>query len=259
MVLWCDHAKNVLSDIESWPTSRHNNSTKHPLQASMTPHFKEEEMKFVGELSRVWSPIVLKYLYFSRIGRSDTLLSVNKLARFVTKWTKTCDKRLNRLISYIHHTCEYKQYCHVEILSNNADWNCFKTLILREILKIRNPNILGIFGSHTFVPMSWMCRNQISVSHSSKESDIIFSGRLIEIRRTSWSRVVGSDCFCFKNHDSDNGENGATCCHWKKSKISREVPRFESYWSCSFKRPVFASRSFVVCVWKQWNSDQDDH
>ena len=23
------------------------------------------------------------------------------------------DKRLNRLISYIHHTCEYKQYCYV--------------------------------------------------------------------------------------------------------------------------------------------------
>ena len=26
---------------------------------------------------------------------------------------KSGDKRLNRLISYIHHTCEYKQYCHV--------------------------------------------------------------------------------------------------------------------------------------------------
>ena len=25
--------------------------------------------------------------------------------------TKACDKRLSRLISYIHHTCEYKQYC----------------------------------------------------------------------------------------------------------------------------------------------------
>ena len=39
--------------------------------------------------------------------------SVNKLARSITKWTKACDKRLNRLISYIHHTCKYKQYCYV--------------------------------------------------------------------------------------------------------------------------------------------------
>ena len=75
-------------------------------------HFKEE-MKSVGELSQVCSKIVLKCLYLARIGRPDILWSVNKLARSITKWTKACDKRLNRLISYIHHTCEYRQYCHV--------------------------------------------------------------------------------------------------------------------------------------------------
>ena len=76
-------------------------------------HFKEEELKTVGALSRVFSQIVLKGLYLARIGRPDILWSVNKVARSITKWTKACDKRLNRLISYIHHTCEYKQYCHV--------------------------------------------------------------------------------------------------------------------------------------------------
>ena len=32
---------------------------------------------------------------------------------------------------------------------------------------------LCVFGSNTFVPISWMCKKQISVSHSSTESDII--------------------------------------------------------------------------------------
>ena len=96
-------------------------------------------MKSVGEMSHVCSQIVLKCLYLARIGRPDILLSVNKLARSITKWTKACDKRLNRLISYIHHTCEYKQYCHVVILPNNADWDCFKIMTLQEILKIQNP------------------------------------------------------------------------------------------------------------------------
>ena len=32
---------------------------------------------------------------------------------------------------------------------------------------------LCIFGSHTLVPISWMCKKQTSVSHSSKESEII--------------------------------------------------------------------------------------
>ena len=94
------------------------NKTTQQLYKVSTPciddhHFKEEEMKSVGELSQVCSQIVLKFLYLARIGRPDILWSVNKVARSITKWTKACDKRLNRLISYIHHTCEYKQYCHV--------------------------------------------------------------------------------------------------------------------------------------------------
>ena len=32
---------------------------------------------------------------------------------------------------------------------------------------------LCVFGSHTFVPMSWMCKKQTAVSHSSTESEII--------------------------------------------------------------------------------------
>ena len=94
------------------------NKTTQQLYKVITPciddhHFEEEEMTSVGELSHVCSQIVLKCLYLARIGRPDILWSVNKLARSITKWTKACDKRLNRLISYIHHTCEYRQYCHV--------------------------------------------------------------------------------------------------------------------------------------------------
>ena len=32
---------------------------------------------------------------------------------------------------------------------------------------------LCIFGSHTFVPISWMCKKQTAVSHSLTESEII--------------------------------------------------------------------------------------
>ena len=63
------------------------------------------------------SQIVLKSLYLARIGKPDILWSVNKLARSITEWTKACDKRPSRLISYIHHICEYKQYCHLGNIS----------------------------------------------------------------------------------------------------------------------------------------------
>ena len=86
------------------------NKTTQQLYKVSTPciddhHFKEEEMKSVGELSQECSQIVLNCLYLARIGRPDILWSVNKFARSITKWTKASDKRLNRLISYIHHTC----------------------------------------------------------------------------------------------------------------------------------------------------------
>ena len=133
-------------------------------------------MKSVGELSQVCSQIGIKFLYLARIGRPDILWSVNKLARSITKWTKACDKHLNRLISYIHHTCEYKQYCHVGNTATQCRLGLFEDSDFAgdlEDSKSTSGGTLCIFGSHTFVPRSWMCKKQTAVSHSSTESEII--------------------------------------------------------------------------------------
>ena len=157
------------------------NKTTQQLYKVSTPciddhHFKEEEMKSVGELSHVCSQIVLKCLYLARIGRPDILWSVNKVARSITKWTKACDKRLNRLISYINHTCEYRQYCHVGNTAKQCRLGLFRDSDFAgdpENSKSTSGGTLCVFGSHTFVPMSWMCKKQTAVSHSSTESEII--------------------------------------------------------------------------------------
>ena len=107
---------------------------------------------------------------------TDILWSVKKLARPNTKWTKACDKRLNRFISFIHHTCEYKQYCSVGSTAKQCRLGLFQDSDFArdlEDLKSTSGGTLCIFGSHTFVPISWMCKKQTSVSHSSTESEII--------------------------------------------------------------------------------------
>ena len=138
----------------------------------MTTFSKEEEMKSVGKLSQVCSQIVLKCLYLARIGRPDILWSVNKLARSITKWTKASDKRLNRLISYIHHTSEYKQCRHVGNTAKQCRLGLFQDSDFAgdlEDSKSTSGGTLCVFGSHTFVPISWMCKKQ-TVSRVSDRS-----------------------------------------------------------------------------------------
>ena len=77
------------------------------------PSFQRRRIEICLRFVKSIISIFLKCFYLTRIRRPDILWSVNTLARSITKWTKACDKRLNRLISYIHHTCEYKQYYHV--------------------------------------------------------------------------------------------------------------------------------------------------
>ena len=134
----------------------------------------------------------------------DILWSVNKLARAVIKWTRACDKRFARLISYIHHTSDCRPYCHV---GHTGGISC-------------------IFGSRTFVPISWMCKKQTSVSHGSTESEIIsldagirMDGLLaldywdvvIELLRSSNSTKTPTNPAagnCSRNHKSNPKQKG---------------------------------------------------
>ena len=170
------HAKKCVEQICELP-----NKTTQQLYIVSTPclddhHFKEEELKSVEELSKVCSQIVLKCLFLARIGRPDTLWSVNKLARSTTKWTQACDKRLFRLISYIHYTSDCKQYCHVGNTAKQSRLGLFQYSDFAgdlEDSKSTSGGTLCIFGSHKFVPISWMCKKRTPVSHSSTESEII--------------------------------------------------------------------------------------
>ena len=112
----------------------------------------------------------------ARIGRLENLWSVkNKLARAITKWTRACDKRVARLISYIHHTSEYRQYCYV---GNSTARQCRLGMLQDsdftgdlEKPKSTSGGTSCILASPTIVPTSWMCKKQ-TFFHSSTEAEI---------------------------------------------------------------------------------------
>ena len=83
-----------------------------------------------------------------------------------------------------------------ETLQNNADSGLFQDSDFAgdlEDSKSTSGGTLCIFVSHTFVPISWMCKKQTSVSHSSTESEIISLGHGIETGWFACSGIMGSD------------------------------------------------------------------
>ena len=144
--------------------------------------------------------------FLARIGRPDILWSVNKLARSITKWTKACDKRLNRLISYIHHTCEYKQYLYVGNTAKQCRLGPFQDSDFAgdlEDSKSTSGGTLCVFESLTFVPISWTCKKKnFSFAQFNRIRNHLF-GLWIVIGRDSRSRFVGPDCFSPWKHDSE--------------------------------------------------------
>ena len=102
-------------------------------------------------------------------------------------------------LSYIHHTCEYKQNCYV------GNFAKMKVETVLEDYRTTSGGKLCVFGSHTFVPISWMCKKQTSVSRSSTESEIIsldaglrLDGILV---LPSWNLIVSVLGNTTKNHD----------------------------------------------------------
>ena len=90
--------------------------------------FKAQELGSVGELPKSMLSNCPQMSVFGAIGRPDILWSVTKLAR-------------SSHSSYIGNTNSIAMW---ETLPNNADWDCFKTPILQEILRIQNLHLWNI-------------------------------------------------------------------------------------------------------------------
>ena len=102
------------SGIVKWRTKETSNYKRFPVLVWDDHQIKTEEVEDKCELAEDSnSNSKFKCLYFQRVGRPHILWSVSKLARSVTRWTQACDRRLARLICYIHHTSGYRPYCHV--------------------------------------------------------------------------------------------------------------------------------------------------
>ena len=104
--------------------------------------------------------VVLKTLYVARIARYDFMWTVNMLAREVTRWTQACDRRLHRLVQYMHQTAEYAQMCFV----GDSPSQCWLTMFSDASFagdiqdsKSTSGGVLFLAGPNTFVLLARSC------------------------------------------------------------------------------------------------------
>ena len=128
------------------------------------------------------------------------------------KWTRACDKRLSRFISWIHHTYEYKQYCHVGNTAKQCRLGLFQDSDFARDLedsKSTSGGTLCVFWK------SYVCSNQLAV----RETNFSFTqfnrfrnhffGCRIEVRRYSRTLIYGIWSFqFFENTNQNNDRTG---------------------------------------------------
>ena len=100
---WCQASFPATLNV---PLPKHRTKTK--VQDSVVPDDDVLEGKQGGELQPYAAKVLMKLLYGARLARFDLLRAINDLAAYITKWTPDCDKRLHRIMCYVHSTLKHR-------------------------------------------------------------------------------------------------------------------------------------------------------
>ena len=136
---WKVMPRNVWNDIVSWRTKRLNNSTKNQLLALMTIISKKKNWNRWENCQKYALKLFWNAYTWHQL--EDPI--------FYGQWTNLHDRSQNGpkpvtnagivwSLTFITHVNTNSIVMWV-ILQNNAGWDCFKTPILREILRTQNP------------------------------------------------------------------------------------------------------------------------
>ena len=129
-----------------------------------------------GRLQPIAAKVLMKILYAARLCRFDLLRAVCHLATFVSKWTSECDRKLHRLVCYIHSTKHLRMIGWVgdplaavqPHLFADADFGgCTATQ------RSTSGYHLAIRGPSTCFPITGVSKRQSCVSHSTPEAEMV--------------------------------------------------------------------------------------
>ena len=169
---------------------------------SSTPggHAQSKPPAAGGILAPVAARILMKLLYGARMARFDLLRAICHLACFVTKWDAECDKKLHRLMCYVHSTYHYRLVGWVGDEAENIEPHVFADADLAGCVRTQRSTsgaYLCMRGPNTCFPISAASKRQGCVVLSTPEAELyagFFALRMLGIPAVQfWSIVLSRE------------------------------------------------------------------
>ena len=137
------------------------------LKSVQTPSIDDhqippEDFESKGALSNDAARIVMKAFYGARFVKYNLLWPICNLARRISCWSTSDDRRLHRLISYIHHTYDETLQSCVGHHANDMSVMHWVDASLADHLrdsKSTSGAYLAIVGPNTFAPIMSFAKN----------------------------------------------------------------------------------------------------
>ena len=129
-----------------------------------------------GTLAEHAACILMKCLYGARMARFDLLRAITSLACQLTRWTPECDRKLHRLMCYIHTSEHLRMLGYVGNSLKEVQPHLFADADFAGCTATQRSTSglhLCIRGSKTCFPIAGQSKRQGCVSHSTPEAEIV--------------------------------------------------------------------------------------
>ena len=166
-------------------------ATQTALRHWLTTNLSTSRSAFFRVENLARSDTLVKGSLTTCTGRPDIVWTVSQHTSQEQSqtWNRACDHRLTGLISYILCTVDCRQRCYLGDQLDNSKTGLLQNASFTGELqdsKSTSGDVLTILGERTYVPISWKCKMQTALSHSSPEAEIVSLG----------SNFMGMCCRC---------------------------------------------------------------
>ncbi len=129
-----------------------------------------------GKMGKFAACILMKCLYGARMARFDLLRAITHLACQITRWTSECDRKLYRLMCYIHSSLHIRLVGWVGDDGSQLQPHLFADADFAGCAATQRSTSglhMSVRGPNSCFPISGQSKRQSCVSHSTPEAEIV--------------------------------------------------------------------------------------